>query len=97
MHDKGVEPALAGRAKPSPKSRRLHRPARRTEIASTRTSQILGPDSEETATKLQTRVGVQTEVSNRIVFDAASGPTERAQDRVNFAIFKADKTPYSFL
>ena len=25
------------------------------------------------------------------------GPTERAQDRVNFAIFKADKTPYSFL
>ncbi|MGI9471631.1 MAG: hypothetical protein ACR2NZ_08885, partial [Rubripirellula sp.] len=54
---------------------RVHRPAHRSEIASIRSSQILGLDSEETAPELLSRIGAHTEVTKPICFETEAGPT----------------------
>ncbi len=53
---------------------RLNRPARRSEIASTHTSQNLGPDREETAPKQLTCGGGPTQAAKSIFFVRVVGP-----------------------
>ncbi len=65
---KGTERTLIGFELSPASARRMHRLQRLSEIASTRSSQILGPDSAKTAPKPLSRIGVATEVSERIPF-----------------------------
>ena len=58
-----------------------HRPLARSEIASTRTSRIIGSDSEETAPKPLICIGLGTDASERIGFVRVVGPTNVASLR----------------
>ncbi len=78
MKDKGGELAISNSAIRPSDLLRLHRPKRRSEIASTRSSQIFGPGSEETAPKPLTCIGVVTEAAERICFVREAGPTDRS-------------------
>ena len=60
---------------------RLHRPTRVRELASPQSSQIFGPNSEETAPEPLTRIGAHTEVPERICFVTSTGPTAASCER----------------
>ena len=88
---KGENLATASPAIAIPKTRRLHRLQRRSQFASTRSSQNLGPDLTETAPKPLSRIGVATEVSERIFFVTASGPTSASKLTATCASVSAPK------
>ena len=56
----------------------MHRLQRRSEFASTRSSQNAGPVLTETASKPLGRIGVATEVSEQVFFEIENGPTYAA-------------------
>ena len=55
---------------------RVHRLQRRSKIASTRSSQNLGPDWDETAPKTRIRIGAKTDAPKPLGFVRVGGPTE---------------------
>lgn len=73
---KGAKQAFSRLPVSSSNSPRVHRLQRHSEIASMQSSQNVGPELTETAAKPLSRIGVATEVSERIFFVTANGPTE---------------------
>ena len=72
---KDAKHAFIGQPRRWRNARRMHRPLAQSEIASTRTSRIIGSDSEETAPTRPIYGGVGTEASQRILQETESGPS----------------------